>query len=148
MNDRAKADAGLPLFKDAKGTRKVERIERQAETDHIRSRTERHEALKRAAEIRATRRALFERDKSRCRCCGREVAWEHYNPNAVGHWHHLIYKSAGGDDSLDNALLLCWRCHRLEHDHRYRIVGTGQSVTITEKNLTTGKVIREWESKL
>jgi 5-methylcytosine-specific restriction endonuclease McrA len=32
------------------------------------------------------------------------------------HPHHIKYKSAGGEDTLDNLVTLCWKCHRAVHD--------------------------------
>jgi len=31
------------------------------------------------------------------------------------HVHHIRFRSQGGDDSTENLLTLCWRCHRLIH---------------------------------
>ena len=30
--------------------------------------------------------------------------------------HHILHRSFGGDDHLDNGLLLCHKCHMLMHD--------------------------------
>jgi len=45
-----------------------------------------------------------------CQYCG--------SNNAVSA-HHIIFKSQGGDDSLDNLICLCFDCHRAVHDGRY-----------------------------
>ena len=68
-------------------------------------------------------RAVDQRDKGRCRCCGRRC-----DPDAVdmlrrGHRHHLTYRSAGGEDSTANLVLICAMCHEDEHRHRLRIEG-------------------------
>ena len=53
--------------------------------------------------------AVFKRDDWKCRSCN--------NRNGI-HPHHVIYQSAGDDsqDTLDNLLTLCWKCHRGVHD--------------------------------
>lgn len=35
--------------------------------------------------------------------------------------HHLIYKSKGGEDRLDNLLTLCLCCHSAAHDKKLLI---------------------------
>lgn len=40
--------------------------------------------------------------------------------------HHIIFRSEGGDDNMDNLITLCQNCHRFAHDGLY--VG-GQYVT-------------------
>lgn len=134
-------------MKQPKGAAKVARLERQGITDRA---AEREAALKKVAanrELTRIRRAIYERDQCCCRVCKRVVAFDHHNPRERMEWHHIQYRSAGGPSTVENGLTLCWKCHRFEHEHRYRIVGTGAKVTITERNLTTGKVIREWESE-
>lgn len=52
--------------------------------------------------------ALTLRSKGHCeRCNGRGVL----DP------HHLLPRSRGGTDALENLALLCRRCHRAVHDH-------------------------------
>ena len=53
------------------------------------------------------RRQCFERDKYHCRHCN--------NTNGL-HPHHIVYRSAGGKDELDNLVTVCWICHRQIHD--------------------------------
>ena len=56
--------------------------------------------------------SCFRRDDWKCRHCG----------NRAGlHPHHVIYKGAGGADSLDNLLTLCAKCHRDLHDGHIKI---------------------------
>jgi len=45
---------------------------------------------------------VLQRDKWRCRNCGFRSEL---------HVHHIVYRSLGGDDSLENLLVLCARCH-------------------------------------
>jgi 5-methylcytosine-specific restriction endonuclease McrA len=51
--------------------------------------------------------AVFKRDKFRCRHC-----WVRDNL----HPHHVVFKSQGGSDALNNLLTLCFVCHRALHD--------------------------------
>ena len=51
------------------------------------------------------RRAL-ERDSWRCQQCGRATQLE---------VHHIQFRSALGDDDLDNLITLCANCHRMLH---------------------------------
>lgn len=46
------------------------------------------------------------RDGGRCVACRRAQATEP---------HHVIYRSAQGDDLEDNIAPLCWFCHRIHH---------------------------------
>lgn len=56
--------------------------------------------------------ACYIRDGFKCRHCK--------NRNAL-HPHHVIYRSHGGTDTLDNLLTLCACCH-LEGVHGGRLV--------------------------
>lgn len=52
-------------------------------------------------------------------------------------WHHKIPTSMGGDDSRENAILLCTSCHLLAHK---RIEDTARiSVQLIEKRLNVTK---------
>ena len=53
-------------------------------------------------------RAVFERDGWKCRHC--------QNRNGL-HPHHIIFKSHGGLDALNNLITLCSCCH-IEGIHR------------------------------
>ena len=64
-------------------------------------------------------RALRVRDKG-CRFagCDRQVNWS--NP------HHLVYRSRGGSDKLENLVLLCFFHHRLVHEGGWQVVKVGR----------------------
>lgn len=34
------------------------------------------------------------------------------------HSHHIVFRSQGGDDSLENLVTVCARCHDLIHNHK------------------------------
>ena len=74
----------------------------------------------RDAAWRACRKAVDARDHRDCRCCGQGT-----NPDDIGlirgHRHHIVYRSAGGLDTSQNVITLCWTCHNAEHKSRLRI---------------------------
>lgn len=57
-------------------------------------------------------KAVFRRDDWKCRKCGFRDGL---------HPHHIVYKSKGGTDTMDNIITLCWRCHRDVHEHKVRL---------------------------
>ena len=68
-----------------------------------------------------------EKNRYRCRVCGRRC-----DPNAAdlvrhGHRHHITYRSAGGQDVSSNLVLLCNECHADEHAHRLKVEGDGDT---------------------
>lgn len=63
-------------------------------------------------------KAVDHRDKRTCRACGRKS-----NPEAIGltkrgHRHHLVLRSAGGEDVPSNVVTLCFSCHDDVHVKR------------------------------
>ena len=48
---------------------------------------------------------VFTRDNGLCRVCGKKAH----------HTHHIIYRSHQGNDSEQNLISLCSRCHRNAH---------------------------------
>jgi hypothetical protein len=60
--------------------------------------------------------ACFRRDGYRCRHCG--------DSNGL-HPHHVIYKSHGGLNALNNLLTLCHNCHRGHHGGKLDITVIG-----------------------
>ena len=56
---------------------------------------------------------VFERDKC-CVLCGKE-------PTDL---HHVKYRSAGGDDTMQNCVMLCTMCHELAHGADARDIRT------------------------
>lgn len=56
------------------------------------------------------------RDKGRCRHCELWVGEGHR------HHHHIVYRSQGGEDTMENLILLCQKCHQAVHDHRLLIL--------------------------
>ena len=59
---------------------------------------------------------LWKEQQGRCRMCGQFL-----QEGEEWQVHHLVRRSHGGDDSLDNLELLHANCHRQRHSHE---VGT------------------------
>lgn len=71
-----------------------------------------------AANWKAVCQIVDARDKRECRACGKKS-----NPDGVGllnrgHRHHIVYRSAGGQDVSANLVTLCATCHNAEHVKR------------------------------
>lgn len=63
------------------------------------------------------------RDGRQCRCCDKRSDPEATGLLTRGHRHHLIYRSAGGEDVSSNLATLCGSCHSDEHHNKLRIEG-------------------------
>ena len=50
----------------------------------------------------------LDRDNYTCQCCGKK----HVRLEV----HHIIFRSLGGSDELDNLITLCEKCHKALHD--------------------------------
>jgi 5-methylcytosine-specific restriction endonuclease McrA len=59
------------------------------------------------ASLAEVSRLVFTRDGWQCRHCK--------DRNGL-HAHHVIYRSEGGSDTMDNLITLCAQCHRAHHD--------------------------------
>ena len=62
--------------------------------------------------------SCFRRDDWHCRCCNRMEGL---------HPHHVEYRSAGGEDELDNLVTLCAWCHAALHDGHLSIEVVGKN---------------------
>lgn len=98
---------------------------RQEETDKRKRRgaarltTERRKTISSSAKKRTAkslapqlRQQVFEADRRRCRLCGVSEG------RAVLHAHHVVYRSEGGPDALENLLTLCLECHDTVHSRK------------------------------
>ena len=63
-------------------------------------RLSRYKWKKRVAEV-------MERDGHKCRMCG--------TSRGLADVHHIIKRSQGGTDEMDNLILLCRNCHNKQH---------------------------------
>lgn len=53
------------------------------------------------------------RDSNQCQICGLGLPV----PHGGLHVHHIIHRSKGGVDALENLVTLCDLCHMVTHDH-------------------------------
>lgn len=59
-------------------------------------------------EFRKQRLKAIERDEGFCVLCG----------GMASDVHHIIFRSAGGTNNLDNLVCLCRSCHQQAHGHK------------------------------
>ena len=85
----------------------------------------RERAKVKLANLRKIHAAVDKRDKGCCRACGDRLLTGHR------HRHHVMYRSRGGNDTLDNLVLLCARCHGEIHLKRLWIIGTDANGPLT-----------------
>ena len=52
------------------------------------------------------REAVFTRDRYTCQVCGKSV-----KDGVILHAHHIVYRSNGGTDRINNLLTVCHKCH-------------------------------------
>lgn len=71
---------------------------------------------------RAVCKAVDARDGRQCRCCDKRSDPEATGLLTRGHRHHIVYRSAGGQDESWNLVTLCAECHADEHANRLQIV--------------------------
>jgi len=58
------------------------------------------------------RLAVWERDGWKCRHCKTR--------NNL-HSHHIVFRSHGGEDTTENEITMCFRCHDLVHAEKLHI---------------------------
>jgi len=79
---------------------------------------------------RALSAMVDHRDCGLCRVCG-HLTFKAGDPRSIGQAHHIVYRSAGGKDTMANLIHLCGQCHDDEHQHRIAISGTADTLTWT-----------------
>ncbi len=65
-----------------------------------------------------TRKGILERDGYRCKECGVSV---NKDKGLTAHLHHLVPKSAGGGDEVENRITLCQPCHCTKYQHEFML---------------------------
>jgi len=65
------------------------------------------------ASLKTQKKRVKIRDEQRCQVCGDRL------PVPYGRLevHHIVYRSKGGSDELENLVTLCDLCHAVIHDH-------------------------------
>ena len=82
----------------------------------------------------AIRVQVIERDEHVCRLCGLYVE--------VPHLHHIEYRSAGGDNRVENLVSLDYGCHQIVH--RNKGVWTPILKQVVRTSGTTGRQLLRW----
>jgi 5-methylcytosine-specific restriction endonuclease McrA len=103
--------------------------------------------LAREAEISAERnqrqvaRVVTQREGGKCRVCGRRCDPDALSMLKKGHHHHIVFRSAGGEDSTANECLLCAGCHDEVHVKKTLAIEGNADVALTLKrmNVATGE---------
>lgn len=91
------------------------------------------------------KRTIAERDKYRCRLCGKACRYNARRLEDKADPHHIVLASALGDDSTANTILLCRICHDLVHSvKRFFLSGNADELDELGKGLV--KVERQTES--
>jgi len=100
------------------------------------------------------REQVYARDKGRCRATGKPLMLHAASPYLVGHAHHIVWLGRGGQDVLENLVLIDPQIHELIHarvvnaSKRIDVRGDGNgTVYFVEVNLETGKQGHEWASE-
>lgn len=65
-------------------------------------------------------RAVYARDNNTCRCCGWSRETSGHDSPRILELHHREHHAQGGENSVDNLVVLCSRCH--DEVHAGRIV--------------------------
>lgn len=62
------------------------------------------------------KRQVAKRDNYTCQVC--ERAMDVFDGMTIGDVHHIIHRSKGGSDDLDNLMLVHRRCHEVLHEEK------------------------------
>ena len=100
------------------------------------------------AAYRAVAKIVDKRDKGRCRVCLTRC-----DPDAVtlldrAHRHHIVYRSAGGEDSDANVITLCAICHANQHRGMIDVRGNARVGVELWKNDGEGGWYLEWRETM
>ena len=64
---------------------------------------------------------VYERDENTCRCCGwTRDKWSREDPRIL-ELHHVYEHAAGGENTPDNLIVLCSKCHDEVHAGRMQL---------------------------
>ncbi len=93
----------------------------------------------------ALKRYIMARERGRCRLCGKRCSYGAASIATKADPHHIIFQSAGGEDTRENCLVLCRSCHDDVHIHR-AVVLSGNAEERDEMNRGCVKVERMTDS--
>lgn len=136
-----------PNWKPAKHSGKAERRVRKDKRQAIIAQAKKRQRLDKAKAYQLVRLQVFTREKGCCRAFGDALYFEHPDPHRVGHCHHVIYKSAGGNDTVDNLIFVSWKAHTMIHEGLLDVSGDPNGfIYFTQKN-RKGQIVKTWESQ-
>ncbi len=81
-------------------------------------------ALVKAKQYSEVRKRVRERERGRCRICGK--------PGYEA--HHVVYRSHGGKDEMKNLIWTCRTCHEDIHGHVIKLAGDARKLRVGRWN--------------
>ncbi len=70
----------------------------------------------------STKKEALKRQKNKCAACGEKISMfgkqgqEEHRFGEIAHAHHMLHCQSGGDNSLENCVILCQSCHYTAHN--------------------------------
>ncbi len=100
-----------------------------------------HEAI-----MRDLRKRAYARDRGLCRAFNYVLKLTTDNPEAYAHPHHMVMKSLGGADELENIITLSRYAHDLVHQHVLDIAGDPNGTLIFTRHYLDQGRSESWSS--
>ena len=136
-----------PMWKPRPGSGRLERKLRKRELAVAVTKADKQGEIKAAEIWRERRLEVYTRDHGTDRAFGVALIFEGDNVETCAQCHHIVYRSHGGSDETGNLCTLSQKAHRMIHDGELSIQGDADdTLTFTQKDLTTGRIVRTWES--
>ncbi len=110
---------------------RLSRLLRKFESRQAKRRRIVSEQKARVAEWRLTSLRVKTRDLGTCRICGLQTRSSGH-PAYLGAAHHLVWRSAGGPDTLDNLIWTCAACHEAIHAHLVNVRGAADLIYVED----------------
>lgn len=112
-------------------TSRLEQDVKRYEKRLAKAATKRTETKKAQAAWLALSAKVRQRDGNQCRICTCQTTrWGVGDPRFWSECHHIVFRSAGGPDSLENCINTCRRCHAAIHAHEIDLSGTADTLII------------------
>lgn len=76
---------------------------------------------------------VHKRDNHKCRCCkGRKLISA----------HHILFRSHGGDDTLENLISLCVDCHNAVHQRELLLTQVDEDGVVVTKGINANQAVQ------
>lgn len=99
-----------------------------------RAKAKRRKVNQKAAAYAKARALVWERDSGFCRVCGQDAMKLYRGIGfGFGQCHHIRYRSRGGQNNVQNLVLVCVACHDDIHARRVELSGTADDLTIERR---------------